>query len=123
MPRQLHLLLDNNLGSPARARRAVENLLDDVAAESRYDAALLTSELVTHAVTHARGPCSLDATWDGSSLRVELLDTDPELPPAGMTETLSELQLVDRLARRWGAEPAPGGKVLWFELGLESAVA
>ncbi|HEY7136120.1 MAG TPA: hypothetical protein VIB48_13735 [Acidimicrobiia bacterium] len=69
MPHDLHLLLDNSLRSPARARRAIEELLEHVAAGSRYDAALLASELVSHAVTHARGPCSLDATWDGASLR------------------------------------------------------
>lgn len=117
MSRALHLLLENDLRSPARARRAIESFLDDdLPAEHRYDAALLTSELVANAVTHAGGACSLDATWVGSALRVEVQDTSPELPVLGTREILSGLQLVDALARRWGMEPAPGGKVIWFEL-------
>jgi hypothetical protein len=119
--RDVHLLLENSLRS-ARARRAIEGLLAGVAPESRDDAALLTSELVTHAVTHARGACSLDATWDGSSLRVEVLDTDAARPRTDATGMPSGLQLVDLLAPRWGVEPAAGGKVLWFELDLESSL-
>jgi hypothetical protein len=94
--RDVHLLLENSLSSPARARRAIEGLLADVAPESRYDAALLTSELVTHAVTHARGACSLDATWDGSSLRVEVLDAEAALPRADTTGTPSGLRAANR---------------------------
>jgi hypothetical protein len=121
--RDVHLLLENSLRSPARARRAIESLLADVAPGSRYDAALLTSELVTHAVTHARGACSLDATWNGSSLRVEVLNAEAAPPRTDATETPSGLQLVDLLAPRWGVEPATGGEVLWFELDLESSLA
>jgi anti-sigma regulatory factor (Ser/Thr protein kinase) len=85
-------------------------------------AVLLTSELVTNAVRHARTPCTVEVSLDDNELRVAVEDQCPTLPEREPVTTSSltgrGLLLVDLLAGRWGAELINGGKVVWFALGL-----
>jgi len=86
------------------------------------DAELLVSELVGNAVRHASGAdILLRATLTDGLLRVEVQDSSSRLPalpepPGWASEGGRGLLLVELLAERWGAEPVPGGKRLWFEL-------
>lgn len=85
-------------------------------------AVLLTSELVTNAVRHAKTPCIVEVRLEDGELRVAVEDhntTLPEKDQAGPTSLTGRgLVLVDSLARRWGAELINGGKVVWFALRL-----
>jgi hypothetical protein len=54
------------------------------------------------------------------SLLCEVHDDDHHLPVLGNPRPTEEggrgIQLVSRLARRWGVSRIPTGKVVWFEL-------
>jgi anti-sigma regulatory factor (Ser/Thr protein kinase) len=95
------------------------------------DALLMTSEVVTNAIQHARQthrdePRSimLDARVTSDQLRVEVHDPDqhgPELTNAGPTATHGRgLMIVQALAKEWGVvRTGPSGKTVWFTLALE----
>ena len=81
-------------------------------------AVLLTSELVTNAVVHTRSAdVGLQARCDGRTLLVAVDDEAPAPPVccAGAAQGTG-LALVDSLAERWGWEPLPTGKRVWFEV-------
>jgi anti-sigma regulatory factor (Ser/Thr protein kinase) len=106
------------------ASLAARGWLDDPAEEQRAvveDVLLMTSELVTNACLHAGGPQELAVSAAGDRLRIEVADASSDRPrlrplaapayPGG-----HGLRVVQRLARSWGSEPRPGGKVVWFEI-------
>jgi len=104
------------------ARRFVRHTLDgwNLAPEVAADAVLLTSELVTNAVLHARTGIRVLLATDGGGLRVSVFDENPRLPahevgPADATSGRG-LSLVDGVAGAWGVERMSGGKVVWFEI-------
>lgn len=118
----LQLALPSRAEAASRARQALRRLLDPLGLDA--DAAeLLVSELVGNAVRYAGGgEVVVRARIADGLLRVEVLDSSevvPPLPtavPASDAESGRGLLLVEALAERWGAEPVPGGKRLWFEL-------
>lgn len=121
----LHLALDQHTSSPGHARRGVQHLIgDDASISFTRDALLITSELVTNAVIHTGGGCSLNATFDAPRrwLRVEVVDSSPVgLPPVALADRSvgsggRGLPLVSVLATRWGYTPNGTGKSVWFEL-------
>jgi hypothetical protein len=84
-------------------------------------AALLTSELATNAVIHARAPFRVEVANTGQGVRVAVHDPSPGVPalrpPAEVTAHGRGLRIVDAVAALWGVEPiAEGGKEVWFEL-------
>jgi anti-sigma regulatory factor (Ser/Thr protein kinase) len=102
-------------------------------------AELLTSELVTNAYRHAKGPASLRLrALGGGRVRVFVWDANPHIPPPfdnpPGARTVSPipadadggrgLLLVQQWADAWGGWPLggdlcgrDGGKLLWFEVG------
>ena len=99
---------------------------------------LLTSELVTNAYRHTKGPASLRLTaLSDGRLRVGVWDSHPYIPapfgrpPRDRVPTAPAdadggrgLFLVERYADSWGGWPLGGdllgrgaGKLLWFEVG------
>ena len=118
----VHLTLGPEHGSVPMARHAVlsglrEHGLDRLA----ETVALLTSELATNAVRHARTPFTLLLDWDGQRARVEVADASadpPWLQPASLREPGGlGLTLIATMATCWGFEShADDGKVVWFEL-------
>jgi anti-sigma regulatory factor (Ser/Thr protein kinase) len=85
-------------------------------------AALLSSELVTNVVLHARSDMIVEVDIDDTRLRVSVIDSSNQ--PARRRESASlleehgrGLQIVDALATSWGVNAGPRGKAVWFELG------
>ena len=123
---RIQIKLDRLPVSARVARDALLNLVGHRAAPSFLrDAILLTSELVTNAVSHGRGRCELRAAFRSPPdwVRVEVLDQSPVLPVlADAAEQAVRLGgyglvLVGDVASDWGAERLPGGgKAVWFEM-------
>jgi phosphoserine phosphatase RsbU/P len=131
--------------SPAAARAAVAAILDESALDAlRPEALLLTSELVTNGVIHARTEIEVEITADVDGVRVAVTDfagPDPSLVVAEVTSgreptsRLSRLDdaqpaeggrgllLVSRFASRWGTTHEPGGRQVWFQLDKSPAAA
>lgn len=98
------------------------------------DAVLCASELASNALLHAR--CSYDLTLRpaGSGVRVEVVDSRPQevpiLVPAngsaadvtGMATTGRGLQIVARVASRWGFTTTPTAKSVWAEITAQSGL-
>ncbi|HEV3400484.1 MAG TPA: ATP-binding protein, partial [Acidimicrobiales bacterium] len=90
-------------------------------------ATLLTSELVTNAVLHARSALEVTLRFTDGQLWVGVSDSNKGSPvrkrygpDAG---TGRGLLLVERIASAWGTELSASGKVVWFRLtaGAEDA--
>ncbi|WP_328806238.1 SpoIIE family protein phosphatase [Streptacidiphilus fuscans] len=120
--RQVGWTLTAEPSAPALARRRVRATLCEWGLEPLLDTAeLLVSELVTNAVRYASAPIGLRLLL-GTTLVVEVADPLPDPPrereAAGTDEGGRGLQLVHRLAYRWGTRAEGGGKVVWFEQTL-----
>lgn len=82
--------------------------------------ALLTSEVVTNAVLHARGPIQLRVTRQYAALRVEVRDDSPHRPVERQLRPYSTegrgMTLVRSLSAVWGVAEEIPGRTVWFEL-------
>lgn len=87
----------------------------------REGAELISSELVTNAVTKTKSrTICIRLRWSGSTGYVEVWDDDPK-PPVEKIATESDtagrgLFLVGAYSTRWDFYPSAGGKVVWAEL-------
>ncbi|WP_045301104.1 SpoIIE family protein phosphatase [Saccharothrix sp. ST-888] len=109
----------------SRARRLVRGTLADWSVEGLTDTAeLLVSELVTNSVRYASAPIGVRLTL-GDTLLVEISDPLPDPPRERHAAEADEggrgLELVGRLALRWGARTEGMGKVVWFELATDGS--
>jgi anti-sigma regulatory factor (Ser/Thr protein kinase) len=108
--------------SPAAARRFVADALwrFGVDSEAISTASLLTSELVTNSVVHARSPVRVVVGVKGRALHIAVTDDEPgDVQPRAIDPERPNgrgLLLVSRLATTWSVEPVPGGKTVCFEL-------
>lgn len=90
---------------------------------------LLTSELVTNVVLHARTALDLSVTRLDDELRIDVSDSSPDRPQLGTVigraTTGRGLLLLDRLAATWGTadKPAEQGKTVWFTLPIDAPAA
>jgi serine phosphatase RsbU (regulator of sigma subunit)/anti-sigma regulatory factor (Ser/Thr protein kinase) len=106
----------------ARARRHAYALLRrwHVRDETRDNALLVISELVTNAVRFASGPVTVRLTKAGTSLLCEVSDTGNGRPRLSRSVPLADkgrgLHVVHRLTVRWGVRWTEPGKVVWAEL-------
>jgi anti-sigma regulatory factor (Ser/Thr protein kinase) len=118
--RALRLAFGHEAVTPGRARQLVAELLGaDALAE---DLRLVVSELVTNAIVHTDdgGELRLLDGRPASPVRVEVEDHDPNVPDVHVVQRDcggQGLQIVGRLAQRWGVEPTGHGKFVWAELG------
>src|SRR5262249_11328879 len=96
----------------ARGGRPSTDLLDT--------AALLTSEVVTNAITHARSSVGLSVDLTDDRVRVVVRDRSGDHPEwrAGKQNGQSGrgLLLLEALSASWGVAPDARGKAVWFEL-------
>ena len=92
------------------------------------DAVLLTSELVTNAVVHARTPSVMSLRLAGGVLAVTVRDGDPRpmyRPEPGATGAHDGdhgrgLLILDAMADAWGTLPTADGKVVWATMTVSS---
>jgi anti-sigma regulatory factor (Ser/Thr protein kinase) len=107
--------------SAGAARRFVSDTLAAWGVEALDDAAtLLASELVANVVLHAGTDLDVVLRRPEGRVRIEVHDRDHRLPVRkhySVTATTGRgLGLLEDLARTWGADVTPDGKVVWFEL-------
>jgi anti-sigma regulatory factor (Ser/Thr protein kinase) len=112
----------------ASAHRARQLVSDTLARRGHHDPALIdrlvlvTSELVTNAILHARTDVGLDMRVDGTSILLEVTDASPVPLPAPHVPEPDEtsgrgLFLVDVLADEWGVRTVRGGgKTVWIRV-------
>jgi anti-sigma regulatory factor (Ser/Thr protein kinase) len=103
----------------------VETLLAWGHADLADDAAIITTELATNAVIHARTDFTVTiARRPGGTIRVAVRD-DSLVPPRPRRPLPLEgsgrgLGLVEAMATGWGADFLADGKVVWAQLGRTS---
>lgn len=112
--------MDGATSSIRKARSFVDVTLTAWKLDSlRERAVLLTSELATNAVLHARTPFRLSVALD-EDLTVEVTDGSPELPLVESEPLDGDrgrgLLLVSELASSWGTRRETVGKTVWFSL-------
>jgi anti-sigma regulatory factor (Ser/Thr protein kinase) len=120
-----------DLAAAAGARAVVEDCIRVWRVPVDADVAvLLTSELVTNAVTHGSPAAGgtfvlLTVAWDAAGLRVDVHDGSGDLPvldeASAEAETGRGLFLVTSLSAEWGFYRTPAGKAVYFTLELKSA--
>jgi anti-sigma regulatory factor (Ser/Thr protein kinase) len=111
------------LTSPAQARRFVRQSCPPSTAPEVLDTAvLLTSELVTNAVVHARSAVTVAVAISAATVQVAVTDDGegvPVLDPAtDVAERGRGLGLVRELSASWGVASLATGKTVWFTLQL-----
>jgi PAS domain S-box-containing protein len=81
----------------------------------------LVSELVTNVVLHAGTDIDLRCFTFSDAVRFEVRDGSSVLPGIRHYDisaaTGRGISLVDAISTRWGANPEPQGKVVWFQIG------
>lgn len=114
--------LDPIPSSASVARSFVRATFAGVDEDSQDVALLLTSELVTNAILHARTRVQLGVLLDDGKALIcvaDRLSDGPVLTPLGQSEDRSGgrgLALVSDLAEGWGTTAYTGGKTVWFLL-------
>ena len=133
---QCRIPLLADLAAAAAARSVVEDAIRAWCVPVDADVAvLLTSELVTNAVTHGAPTAGtfvlLAIACDAACLRVDVHDGSGDLPVLGtglIDETPAEaetgrgLLLVTSLSAEWGFYRTPAGKAVYFTLELQREV-
>jgi anti-sigma regulatory factor (Ser/Thr protein kinase) len=108
-----HWLRDcvDGFGGPLRRHRMIQT------------AELLVSELITNAIRHGSGPPLIQLTWNERWLHTAVSDSSDRRPHKRATANTEPggfgIQLLDRLARRWGVTPGHPGTTVWAELSLD----
>ncbi|MEV7520647.1 ATP-binding protein [Streptomyces sp. NPDC091371] len=108
--------------SARHMRRILRTYLAQWELTALTDAAeLALTELVANVVRHVPGRgCAVLILRRPEGLRVEVTDTDPSPPrPVRDGDPHAEggrgLLLVEAVTDRWGTDPLPTGKTVWFE--------
>ena len=122
--------LEGAPSSVGEARRFVRQTLESWHLDAALDAVmLLTSELATNAVLHARSGFAVLVARQGNQVRVEVLDGSP-VPPrrrhnSSTAATGRGVGLVETLATAWGVTPQDQlegfAKGVWFTLAIDGA--
>ncbi len=105
----------------SRVRAFVRSALAGAIDEEALDTVLLlTSEVVTNAILHAKTPSEVRLIRLHDAVRVEVADASTLLPERRFFDFDSAsgrgLAIVEAVAARWGIEPAAAHKTVWFEV-------
>ena len=123
VPAELELRPEPRAARTARAW--VRQQVPPLDEESAQALELLTSELVTNAVLHARTRLSVGVAPLVGGLLVTVADRNllpPTEQPYSETRTSGRgLALLEGLARRWGVTTGDNGKTVWFVLDAAEA--
>jgi anti-sigma regulatory factor (Ser/Thr protein kinase) len=113
--------------APGLARRFVLEHARDLPEETADSLMLLTSELVSNAVLHARTPIHLKVVVSERAVAVAVHDLDLVLPPQDPYNPAREggwgLELVAALADASATSSQVDGKTAWFRLSRGDAPA
>jgi anti-sigma regulatory factor (Ser/Thr protein kinase) len=129
--RQCRIPLMADLAAASAARSVVEDAIRTWRVPVDAEVAiLLTSELVTNAVTHGTPTAGtfvlLTIACDAAGLRVDVHDGCGDLPVLGNAPSEAEtgrgLLLVTSLSAEWGFYATPAGKAVYFTLELQRDV-
>ncbi len=127
--------LPNDRRTPAAARAVVRSVLAEAALDELLnEALLLTTELSTNAVVHARTELEIEVAGNGAGVTVTVTDFAPgpvedlAVGPRNDQTDIGEvsergrgLLLVDHFASRWGTVHTGTGKGVWFRLDRRDA--
>jgi anti-sigma regulatory factor (Ser/Thr protein kinase) len=111
--------------APTLARATVSTAIGSVRPEVADEVELLTSEVVTNAIRHARvdplNEVILRVDSSNDHVRVEVLNPGPSFDPPvpslpGVSGTGLGLFLVDSLADAWGVDREGPRTKVWFEI-------
>ncbi|MCC9311935.1 ATP-binding protein [Kitasatospora sp. RB6PN24] len=90
------------------------------------DVKLCASEVITNALLHGGGECSVRVQWTGTHLKIDVTDLSlrPPQPAAQNTEALGGrgLTLVEEFSHSWGWEPHGAGKKVFFLVAADAAL-
>lgn len=90
-----------------------------------FNLELVTSELLTNGLLHARGPMTAEVALVYDLIIVSVLDRSPKLPQPRSAQADDEcgrgLALIEELCLIQGSETAPGGKRCWAVLPVKAA--
>jgi two-component sensor histidine kinase len=111
--------------SARAAREFTRGRLSGLADGSLETALLLTSELVTNAVLHARTMLELTVETNGRALMLSVRDHD-HMPPEERPRSTDRIDgrgiaLVAALSREWGSTAHATGKTVWCVMDLVRA--
>jgi len=111
--------------SVPEARQFVRRLLAQWSLEGLADtASLLTSEVVTNAVLHARTYIEITVTRMGNAVQVQVHDGSPVAPVqrrhSAEATTGRGVNLLDQLAGGWTVTQEHGGKTICFVVDASS---
>jgi anti-sigma regulatory factor (Ser/Thr protein kinase) len=110
--------------SGGAARRFVSEQLRQWRYRGPYDDVLIvTTELVSNALRHARSAVVLQLSLDRACLRLQVGD-DSEARPVRRAPDADGgygLNIVNEVCTRWGVEHVAGGKIVWCECPTELA--
>ena len=120
--------LPPDAASVSVARIWVRVILDDWhAADVSDEAVLLTSELVSNVVLHARTSMTVTLEHADGRLRVSVTDTSmlPLAPrePGMYGPSGRGLRLLGEVSAHWGVDVLPEGKRVWAELRSSDAAS
>jgi anti-sigma regulatory factor (Ser/Thr protein kinase) len=108
------------------ARSFVASAISDADPDVVDTVVLITSELVTNAILHARSAVEVAITCTEVTIRVEVADESPTPPTLRRyskdAPTGRGLRILDALATRWGVEFEGKGKSVWFEVAPGGSV-
>lgn len=83
------------------------------------DVALVTSEMATNSIVHARSPFRARVDRNDDVIRVTIEDTGAgRAEPRAATQHDIDgrgVQIIEALAHRWGSDAMTGGKTVWAE--------
>jgi anti-sigma regulatory factor (Ser/Thr protein kinase) len=123
-PTELTLRLSPGPQAIPAARQALDGLAGFMERPAWENLRLLVTELVTNGVRHGsqRGPVELHVAVGSETVRVEVSDGGRGFSPSEAPMPRADgsggwgLQLVDRVATKWGVKVS-GRTCVWFELG------
>lgn len=119
------LTLPATVDSVGVGRRLVGEALSEWDLESlAYTATLLTSEVLTNSILHARTPILLTVErTTPQTVAISVRDGSPLMPRrrrhAHDATTGRGLELLDRLSQSWRVQPQNDGKTLTFTVGTD----
>ena len=111
-------LLPAQAASAGRARDFVSAQLGRRGLSDEVDAIrLVTSELVTNAIRHARTAFTVTVHGDRSGVRLMVRDGNPLMGPPASELLMSlggrGLRIAEAFSDAWGVDPTPHGKTVW----------